>query len=164
MNTHKTLASIGAGLAIAIAQTANAAPAPNAKLWGGSWTLNVAKSKFGTLSMSEKSETRSYTVAGNRLTMRSTYSDSAGKTVKWSYSATTDGKWYPTTGNPNNDHIALTAVSDREVKARTQLKGKAAGTGDLTVSSDGKQLTLNRGTLGAKGAPSNDVMVFDRTH
>ena len=107
MNARKTLALIGAGLAIVIAQTANAASAPNAKLWGGAWKLNMAKSKFSVADTAEKGETRSYTVSGNRLTMRSSATTSAGKAMKWSYSAATDGKWYPTVGNPNTDHIAL---------------------------------------------------------
>ncbi len=162
MNARKTLALIGAGLAIVIAQTANAAPAPNAKLWSGAWKLNVAKSKFGAADTAEKGETRTYTVSGNRLTMSSSATTGAGKAMKWGYSAATDGKWYPTAGNPNTDHIALTLASDREVKSKTQLHGKPSANATASVSADGKQLTIDRNILTAKGGPSHDVLVFDR--
>jgi hypothetical protein len=162
MNTFKALALTGAALAFAAAQTAVAAPGPNAKLWSGAWQLNSAKSKFSSPGSSEKSESRSYSVSGNRVTMKSNTITGAGKPMKWSYSATTNGKWYPTTGNPNADHIALTLVSDREVNSKTQLHGKPSAKASASVSADGKVLTINRSILTAKGGPSDDTLVFDR--
>lgn len=161
MNTFKALALTGAALAFAAAQTAVAAPGPSPKLWSGTWQLNSAKSKFSSPDSSEKSETRSYSVSGNRVTMKSNAYGS-GKPMKWGYSAATNGKWYPTTGNPNADHIALTLVSDREVKSKTQLHGKPSARATATVSANGKVLTINRSILTAKGGPTDDTLVFDR--
>lgn len=163
MNILKALALTGAALAFAAAQTAIAAPGPSPKLWSGAWQLNSAKSKFSSPDSSEKSETRSYSVSGNRVTMKSNSVAGSGKPMKWGYSAVTNGKWYPTTGNPNTDHIALTPVSDREVKSKTQLHGKPSATASASVSADGKVLTINRSILTAKGGPSDDTLVFDRT-
>jgi hypothetical protein len=83
--------------------------------------------------------------------------------MKWSYSAATDGKWYPVSGNPNADHIALRLVGDREIKSETQLKGKPSANSLATVSADGKQLTIARHIMTGKGAPTNDTLVYDRT-
>jgi opacity protein-like surface antigen len=156
------LMTLGAAVAFAAAAPATAAPAPNPKLWSGTWTLNMAKSKFTAPDFSEKSETRTYAVTGHRVTMHSNYVGGKGKSVKWSYSASWDGKPHPTVGNTNADHILLMPVSDREVKSRTMLHGKASATSTVTVSADGQQLTMNRSILTAKGGPSNDVLVFDR--
>jgi hypothetical protein len=94
--------------------------------------------------------------------MRSTNINAAGKTMKWGYSAKMDGKWYPTSGNPNTDQIALKMVSPRQFTSSTRLKGKPTAKSTATLSADGKMLTLKRSILTAKGGPTDDVMVYDR--
>jgi hypothetical protein len=163
MNTPKKLALILSAIAMALPQTASAQPTALSKAWAGTWHLNAGKSKFSSAEFTSKSDTRTYTVAGKRLTMRSTAIDAAGKTMKWGYSANTEGKWYPTSGNPNTDHVALTFVSPREFKSKTKLKGKPSARSTVTLSADGKVLTINRSILIAKGGPTDDVLVFDRT-
>ena len=163
MNAPKKLALILSAIAMALPQTASAQSAALSKAWAGTWHLNTAKSKFSSAEFTSKSGTRTYTVAGNRVTMRATMINAAGKTMKWGYSANTDGKWYPTSGNPNTDQIALTFVSPREVKSKTTLKGKPSSRSTATVTADGKVMTINRSILTAKGGPTDDVLVFNRT-
>ena len=163
MNAPKKLALVLSAIAMTLPQTASAQSAALSKAWTGTWHLNTEKSKFSSAEFTPKSDTRTYTVAGKRLTMRSTSITAAGKAMKWSYSANTDGKWYRTSGNPNTDHIALTFVSPREFKSRTTLKGKPSARSTATVSADGKVLTINRSILTAKGGPTDDTLVFDRT-
>lgn len=163
MNAPKKLALILSAVAMALPQNASAKPAALSKAWAGTWYLDTAKSKFSSAEFTSKSDTRTYTVAGRRLTMRSTMINAAGKTIKWGYSANTDGKWYRTSGNPNTDRVALTFVSPREFKARTTLKGKRSARSTATLSADGKVLTLKRSILTAKGGPTDDILVFDRT-
>ena len=160
MNALKTLAMTGAALAFVTAQMASASPSPSAKLWSGSWHLNVGKSKFASADSSEKSEVRAYRISGNHVTMRSTVTTGSGKVMKWGYSAATDGKWYLTAGNPGMDHIKLTGVSDHEMKSQTLKLKHTAGGATISVSKDGKELTIDR-TGGAAGT-DHDVMVFDR--
>jgi hypothetical protein len=160
MNTFKALALTCAAFTIATAQAASASPGPNGKLWSGSWHLNVDKSKFASPASSEKSEVRAYRISGNHVTMRSTVTSESGKVMRWGYSAATDGKWYLTTGNPTMDHIKLTGVSGTEIKAETLKLKESSGSGTLTLSEDGKELTLDR-TGGAAGT-DHDVLVFDR--
>ena len=159
MTRQSKLALILGSLALAISQSASAA-APNAKLWNGTWHLNAAKSKFAS-SAKEVTETRTYNVSATKVTMKSSSKDPSGKTLNFSYSAGYDGKWYPMVGNPNADHISLTAVSDRQFKAKSQLHGKPSVESTATVSADGKHLTIKRKMVRMKGAPT-DVLEFDR--
>ena len=163
MNAPYKLALILSAVAIALPQTASAKSSALSKSWAGTWHLNMEKSKFSSEDFTPKSETRTYTVASKRLTMRSTAVNAAGKTMKWSYSASTDGKLYPTSGNPNTDHIALTLVSPREFTSKTTLKGKATARSTPILSADGKVLTIKRSILTAKGGPTDDTLVFHRT-
>lgn len=161
MNAHQKFALIFAAAAVALPQPAIGKAL--SKAWNGTWQLNTEKSKFSSAQYTPKSDVRTYTVTGNRLTMRSNGTNAAGKTMKWSYSARTDGRWYPVSGNPNVDRIALTLVSPREFTSNTRLKGKPSARAAATVSADAKVLTINRSILDAKGGPTNDSMVFDRT-
>ena len=144
----------------ALSAQAAAAAAPDAKLWSGTWHLNVAKSKFGA-SGKEQSETRTYDYSGGKLTMKSTSKDGGGKEMTFSYSAALDGKPYPMTGNPNADSISLTSVNGRELKASSRLHGKPTVQTTAMVSADGKHLTLRRTYVAMKGSPS-EVLEFDR--
>jgi opacity protein-like surface antigen len=159
MNGRAKFALILASLTFAIPQGASAAE-PNAKLWNGTWHLNAAKSKFAS-SAKEQSETRTYAISGNKVTMKSSSKDPAGKALNFSYSAGYDGKWYPMIGNPNADRISLTVVSGRELKARSRFHGKLSVQSTATVSADGKHLVLKRKMVRLKGAPT-DVLEFDR--
>jgi hypothetical protein len=159
----KTLTLIGAGFAVALTQAAAASPAPDPKLWAGTWHLNTAKSKFSLPGTAEKAETRNYTVTGDHVVMKTTMTPSTGKPMSWSYDAHWDGKAYPMVGNPGGDHIMLTPVSAREVNSKTMLKGKLSATATASVSPDGKELTIHRKILNVKGGPSDDTLVFDRT-
>jgi hypothetical protein len=159
---HK-LALILSAIAIVVPQTANAKSAPLSKSWAGTWHLNMEKSKFSSEDFTPKSDTRTYTAAGNHLTMRSTMVNAAGKTIKWGYSASTDGKPYRTTGNPYTDHVVLMAVGPHEFTSKALLKGKPVSKSTVTLSTDGKLLTIKRSMLTAKGGPTHDTMLFDRT-
>ena len=156
MKGPSKFATILAGLAMGFAVGA----APSAKLWNGTWHLNVARSKFASPGK-KVSETRTYAISGNKVRMTSRIKDAAGKTLSVAYSAAFDGKYYPMTGNPNGDRIALTAVSDREMKWKSTHERKSSVEGSATVSADGKHLTLTRKLLKIKGTPT-DVLEFDR--
>ena len=159
MNARTKLALILAGAALAIPQVA-LAEGPSAKLWNGTWQLNKAKSKFSS-PVREESETRSYEISDTQAAMKSTSKFAAGETVNFSYSAGYDGKWYPMIGNPNGDSISLSTVSALEMKGMTKQGNEPAAEFVVTVSPDGKHLTLKRKMLRMEGAPT-DVLEFDR--
>lgn len=160
MNAPQKLALMLAAAAIVVPQPAIGKSL--SKTWNGTWRLNTAKSHFSSPDFTSKSDTRTYSVLGNRLTMRSTSTNAAGKTMKWSYSGRMDGKWYPASGNPGLDHISLTFVSRTEFKSNARLKGKLSASSTAALSADGKMLTINRSILTAKGGPTDDTLVFDR--
>lgn len=159
MIRHKKLALVFAGATLAVAQAASAAGI-DAKAWTGTWHLDSAKSKWAAPG-EEQSETRTYSYAGGKLTMKSTFKDAKGKETTFSYSAALDGKPYPMVGNPNGDSIVLTEVNPHALKATSSLKGKAMVKTDASVSADGKHLTLKRTYVGMKGAPT-EVLEFNR--
>jgi len=137
-----------------------AAAAPDMKMWSGTWHLNVAASKWRA-GDKEQSETRSYDYSGGKLSMKSSFKDSAGKETNFSYSAGCDGKSAHMTGNPRADSISLTCVSGREIKATSRMKGKVTVQSTATVSADGKHLTLKRTYVSMKGAPT-ELLEFTR--
>jgi hypothetical protein len=145
---------------VTLSAQAAAAAAPDAKLWGGTWHLNAAASKWGAAGK-EHSETRSYDYSGGKLSMKSSSKDAAGKETNFSYSAGCDGKSAPMPGNANADSISLTCVSGREIKATSRMKGKVMVQSTATVSADGKHLSLKRTYVGMKGAPS-ELLEFTR--
>ena len=161
MNASQKILLTFAAAAIALPQPATAKSFSRA--WNGTWQLNMEKSKFSSADYTPKSDTRTYTVTGNRVTMRSSGTNAAGKAMKWSYSASANGRPYRVSGNPNADHISLTYVSPREFKSSTTLKGKASAKSTATLSADGKTVTIARSILTAKGGPTDDTVVFDRT-
>jgi opacity protein-like surface antigen len=159
MNARSKFALILAAAAMVSPQALSAAT-PNAKLWNGTWNLDAAKSKFASPAK-EVSETRTYDIAGGKVTMKSSSKDPSGKELNFSYSAGLDGKSYPMVGNPNADSISLTAVSATQFRAKSRLKGKLTVQSTATVSADGKHLTLTRKMLRYKGAPT-DTLEFGR--
>ena len=159
MNARTKFALILASAALAIPQVA-LAEGPNAKLWNGTWHLNKTKSKFSS-PVREESETRSYEITDTKAAMKSTSKNAAGETMSFSYSAGYDSKWYPMTGNPNGDSISLSTVSALEMKGMTKQGNEPAAEFVVTVSPDGRHLTLKRKMLRMEGAPT-DVLEFDR--
>ena len=162
MNLHSKLALIVAAVAIGSPAALAKADLPSAQ-WNGTWKLDTAASKFAT-PVGKRSETRTYKINGNKVSLVSKGTDASGKAEGFRYNAAFDGKWYPMTGNPRGDSISLTLVNPRQSKAKVRKAGKPTVTATLTVSADGKRLTLNRETLRAKGAPTTDVMVFAHAH
>ena len=156
MTNFKTLTATVAVIAFASSQVVMAAN-PSPKAWNATWHLNIAESKFGSPETTEKSETRKYYVAGNHVTMRSNVVNGGGRSMHWGYGASTDAHWYLTSGNPAFDHVALTAPTDREMKAETRKNKESTGHAILTVSADGKRLTMER-----SNGKVNDLLVFDR--
>src|SRR5205809_486165 len=156
MTNFKALTATIAAIGFASSQGALAAN-PSPKAWNATWHLNIEQSKFGSPETTEKSETRKYYVAGNHVTMRSTVVMEDGRSLHWGYGATTDAHWYLTSGNPAFDHIALTAPTDREMKAETQKNKQSTGKASVTVSADGKHLTMER-----SNGKATDHLVFDR--
>ena len=149
------LASLFAFASVAIAGSPAADPVV------GTWTLNVAKSKFSP-GPGPKSQTRTYaqTPQGTSVSWKSVGADGKETAAQATFKA--DGKDYAMTGSPDFDMISAQQVDSHTLKSVQKKGGKAMGKTTRVVSKDGKTLTLSSTGTSANGAPFDNVMVFDR--
>lgn len=147
-------------IAAALTTTAAAAPQLDQKAWSGTWHLDTASSKWTTANK-EQSETRTYSFEGGKVTMKSSVKTGSGKDMNYAYTAAYDGKSYPMTGNPSADSITIKALNGHQAEATSSLHGKATVHTIVTVSADGKRLTLKRTYVATKGTPT-EVLEFKR--
>jgi hypothetical protein len=127
----------------------------------GTWTLNLAKSKFSP-GPAPKSQSRTYTQSADGITVSVSGAAADGSPVSQHSTYQYDGKDYAFTGSPDFDGLSLQRVDANTVKATQKRGGVAAATTTRTVSEDGKVLTLATKGTNAKGVAFEDVSVFDR--
>jgi hypothetical protein len=151
---------VGTVLAVGIDATAVAASPPDPVI--GTWTLNVAKSKFSP-GPAPTSATRTYaqTADGSiALTFSGVASDgsptSGASTFKY------DGKDYPITGSPDYDTLSLKRVNRTTVKSLLKKDGKVIGFTTRTITAHGKVLTLSSSGKDAKGTHFHQIAVYDK--
>jgi hypothetical protein len=128
----------------------------------GTWTLNVAKSKYspGPPPMRETRVYELFGAGGVKATF--TRVDAKGDTATITYSANYDGTDYKYTGSPDADTISIRMVDDNTTEATLKLVGKVMQTTKAVVSADGKTRTLTTTGITAEGQKVNNVVVFDR--
>lgn len=138
--------------AVVIAQSSNEV---------GSWTLNVAKSKYSPGPAPKSATTRIEAAgAGVRIIVDQTYPDGARH---WEYTANYDGKDNRVTGNnPDADMIARTRVNATTVDSVNKKGGKTTTTNRSVVSADGKIRTVTTTGTNAQGQTVNNVAVYER--
>jgi hypothetical protein len=127
----------------------------------GTWSLNVAKSKFDP-GPGPKSSTSTYEPAGKGYKVTVKSEPATGAPTQWSYTTDLDGKDSPMTGNMNADAIAVKRVDANTLEAVTKKGGKELSKQKRVVSGDGKTLTLTVTGMNAQGQKVNNVMVYDK--
>jgi hypothetical protein len=126
----------------------------------GSWTLNVAKSKYSP-GPAPKSQTLKIEAVGDGERVTSESITATGKTVS-EYTASYDGKPSPIKGSETADTVSLKRI-DSHTSERTDSKGgKVVQTLTRVVSKDGKTMTVTIKGTNAQGQPMNNVVVFER--
>jgi len=138
---------------------ATAADAPDAII--GTWTLNVAKSKFNP-GPAPKSQTRTYVQSAQGVAMSFNGVAADGSPMSGQSTFNYDGKDYPITGSPDYDTLSLKRVNGSTVKAVMKLSGKVVGSTTRSISAHGKVMTLSSKGTSAKGKPYDNVVVFDK--
>ena len=128
----------------------------------GVWTLNVAKSTFSP-GPPPKSQTRTYTQNGDGLkfVIGGVNADGSAR-ANQSWAAHFDGKDYPSVGNPANDMVTITMVGASTMDATYKKGGKVLNTIRLTVSKDGKTMTVWQGGTNNAGLPVSNFTVYDK--
>ena len=128
----------------------------------GTWKLNLAKSKFspgpapkeGTVTIEAAGPGRSVSVVGVAAD---------GTQLKWGYSGNYDGKDVRVTGNnPDADMVMLKRLSANTTRTTMKKDGKRTLVNGISVSADGKTLTVATSGVNAKGQTVKNTQVFDR--
>jgi hypothetical protein len=154
---HMKIRTIGLTLAFCFLGTA-ACFAANPQM--GTWKLNEAKSKF-TPGTGKNTKVAYSSMFGNTKVTTDGV-DAKGKAAHSEWSGKFDGKYYPVTGDPNQDTRAYTKVDDRTMKFAVTKGGKIIVTGRIVVSADGKSRTVNTSGTTPKGKKYKNVVVYDK--
>lgn len=127
----------------------------------GTWTLNLAKSKYSP-GPPPKSVTVTYEAAESGYKVSVKTEPASGEMQEWSYTTSLDGKDSPVTGNPNADTIAVKRIDARTLETVSKKGGQATITGRIVLSADGKTRTNTQTGTGANGQKVNNVLVFEK--
>ena len=150
-----------ATLAIAVVITSASVQAQPKDPALGTWVLNVAKSKFSP-GPAPKSQTRTYTIAGDKVAATFEGVGADGKPLKIEFTATADGKDYAYKGDPAADAISFRRIDANTVEASVKKGGKEVHHATRVISKDGKTMTVTMTGKDAKGQALHNVLVFDR--
>jgi len=128
----------------------------------GTWTLNIAKSKYSPGPAPKSGTTKIEAAgAGTKVTVDQVAAD--GGKVHWEFTANYDGKDSPVTGNnPNADTVARKRIDANTVETVSKKGGKVTTTQTSTVSADGKTRTVTTKGTNAEGKPVHNVAVYER--
>jgi hypothetical protein len=155
-------ATLGAALGVWITLPVLLADQPSAptdeNLIIGTWTLNVAKSKYRP-GPGPKSQTRTYEAHPNGVKATIRTVDLDGHSTSVQYVAKYDRIEYPITGSAEADAIALRKVDAYTAEASLTHAGKVIGTASRVISKDGKTMTIT--FRDARGVVNN-VAVYEK--
>jgi hypothetical protein len=128
----------------------------------GVWKLNLANSKFSPgPAPKELTVTIEPAGAGRKVTMNGVAGD--GTRLQWGYSGNFDGKENRVTGNnPDADIVILKRVSANATRTTYKKAGKTTVVNGVSVSADGKTLTVASSGVDAKGQKVRNTQVFDK--
>src|ERR1700719_2839169 len=127
----------------------------------GTWTLNVAKSKFNP-GPAPTSQTRTYSVDSDGISVSVSGIRADGTATSQESTFKYDGRAYAMKGAADYDAISLKQVNANTVKSSMMKAGKPVGTTTRTVSANGKVLTLSTKGTDAHGKPYENVEVYDK--
>jgi hypothetical protein len=158
---HKSFQMFVVGVLLSIGSVAMVSAAGAADPTDGTWTLNLAKSKFSP-GPAPQSHTRTYATTAQGVALSYTVVAADGSKSSGQSNYKYDGKDYPITGSTDYDTLAVTRIDAYTAKSVQKKNGKQIGTTTRTVSKDGKVLTLTSKGTSAAGAAFNNVLVFDK--
>ena len=127
----------------------------------GTWTLNLAKSKYipgpapfeSTLKIEPETNGLKFTFHGT---------DAEGKPVDFEFSPRFDGKDYRVTGLAEADTIVLKRLNANTIETVTKKAGKPVMTTRSVVSKDGKTRTSTQTGKNANGQNVKNTLVYDK--
>jgi hypothetical protein len=128
--------------------------------WVGTWKLNPEKSKLGSVAV--RAQTLKFEAAPAGIKLTSDGTDAQGKPMHGGYTAKFDGTDVPWAGNPMADTACPKRVDDNTYENAWKKGGKVTVTATVSVSKDGKTLTVTQNGKDPSGAAVSSVAVYDR--
>ena len=129
----------------------------------GSWELNLAKSTDESANPPPKSQTFIFTESAKGISLSTRIVGADGKLiedkgtpVKW------DGVAHPETRGGDHDSITVKQVGAQTVEWAMTKKGAPVRNGMLTVSRDGKTMTISGANIGPNGGKTYFNEILDR--
>lgn len=124
----------------------------------GTWRLDAAKSSFKP-GPGSKSSTLVIEAVGKSMKV-SVDAATADGPLKWSYTASPDGKDAPVTGNPNAETASMSLPSPSERIVTFKRGGKVSLTSKAVVAKDGKTMTITQDGINVKGEAVHNVLHY----
>jgi hypothetical protein len=129
--------------------------------WVGIWKLEVGRSKFSP-GPGPKGQMLKFVETKDGTQLISDTINADGTTAHGTYTSHFDGKDVPWTGNPDADTASPTKIDDNSYENVWKKGGKATMTAKVTVSADGKTLTVVQSGTNAKGQAVTNTSVYTR--
>jgi hypothetical protein len=126
----------------------------------GTWKLNEAKSKIAA--GSPKNTTVVYAAAGDSVKITVDGTDGEGKPAHNEWTGKFDGKDYPVTGDASADARSYSKVDDHTLSFSNKKGGKAALSGRIVFSADGRTRTVTITGTDSKGKKYTSTVVYDK--
>ena len=164
MNRRTTLTLTSTALFFLAAVLATAVPKvvfAQSNLLGGTWKLNLSKSKFNP-GPAPTSSTLTYEAVGQGFRATNEGVDAQGNPTKGVFGVYFyDGKSYPVTGVPAYDASSYKLINDTTAEMTRTKAGKVIQTAIRVLAADGKTLTFTTTGLNANGQHINDFAVYE---
>jgi hypothetical protein len=126
----------------------------------GTWKLDEKKSKLDPAM--GKNMTVIYAPQGSMVKVTVDGVDAKGKPTHNEWLGRFDGKDYAVAGDQGIDMRAYTQMNSRALGMTLKSHGKVVGTGEITVSRDGKTRTVTLDTTMPKGKKTHSVGVYNK--
>jgi len=128
----------------------------------GTWKLNLSKSKFSP-GPAPKELTLTVEAAGPGRKVAVSGVAGDGTPLSWGYSGNLDGKDVRLTGShPDADVVMLKRIAPNATRSTFKLSGKRTLVSGISVSADGKTLTVATSGVNSKGVSVKNTQVFDK--
>jgi hypothetical protein len=127
----------------------------------GTWTLNLAKSKYSP-GKPPKSQTTKLELLKDGIREIVDRVNADGTSTHWDVIAKFGGKDTPISGDPDRDTVAIQKIDDFTLEVVNKKAGKVTTSMKLVVAKDGKSRTNTVTGKTATGADINNILFFDK--
>jgi hypothetical protein len=155
-----TIARLACLTTFAVVLLGSAAGSQPAEPLAGTWTLNVAQSKFAGPPPKGQTTRLEPVDGGLREIVERVNAD--GSTTKWDVTVKYDGRDYPVTGDPARDTVSFRRANDGAVEVVNKKGGAVVSRMRIVVAPDGRTRTNTVVATDASGRTTESVMFFDR--